>query len=103
MYLKSPYPEVPPTLDKNVHEYIFNTATKDTPDLVVHVDVLRGRKRTRKEFEERVRDAATALGAPVSEGGMGLSGEAGDIVGICSGNCMVSAPAFQLSKFIHRR
>ena len=102
MYLKSEYPAVPPTPDRNVHDYIFNTATKDTPDLVVHVDVLSGRKRTRKEFEERVRDAATALGAPVSDGGMGLSGEAGDIVGICSGNCMVSTPARRISKYIHR-
>ncbi|TCD62312.1 hypothetical protein EIP91_007079 [Steccherinum ochraceum] len=88
MYLKSLYPPVPPTPQKNVHEFIFSSPTKDLPNHVAHLDVVTGRKRTRREVEEYVRDAATALGSPVLQGGMGLSGEAGDIVGICSGNCM---------------
>ncbi|KAH8077249.1 hypothetical protein BXZ70DRAFT_902379 [Cristinia sonorae] len=89
MHLKSPYPPVPPIPDTlNVHDFIFNTPTKTAPDYVSLVDVVSGDKLTRRQLEERVRDAATALGASVEEGGLGLSGDAGDIVAICSGNCM---------------
>lgn len=90
MYLTSPYPSIPVPPEENVHELIFNSPTANVPDYVAQIDVVSGRKRTRKEVQERVRDAATALGTPASQGGLGLSGEAGDIVGICSGNCMVS-------------
>lgn len=91
MYLKSLYPSVPVVPDKNIHELIFNSPTATMPDYVAQIDVITGQKRTRKEVEERVRDAATALGAPLSEGGLGLSAEDKVVVGICSGNCMVSS------------
>ena len=91
MYLKSLYPWPPPVPDTNVYYCMFGPES-DAPikDYVLHIDALSGKKRMYHEFRERVRDAATALGAPASEGGLGLNGEAGDIVGILSHNAMVS-------------
>ena len=90
MYLKSPYPPVPPIPDENIHHYMFNTAaSQGISDYTLHIDAISGRRRSWQEFRERVYDGATALGAPISQGGLGLSGENGDIVGIYSHNCMV--------------
>ncbi|KAI0785238.1 hypothetical protein C8Q75DRAFT_333646 [Abortiporus biennis] len=90
MHIKSLFPPIPPTPDKNLYHLLFEhpeqLALPDT--YTIHIDALTGKSRTRREFNERVRDAATALAAPVSEGGLGLSGDKGDIVGIFSMNCM---------------
>jgi len=89
MYLKSLYPEVPPTPDTNVHELLFNLSpAASDPDYTFLIDGPTGRKLSRDEFKERVYDGMIGLGAPISEGGLGISGESGDIVGIVSVNCM---------------
>jgi acyl-CoA synthetase (AMP-forming)/AMP-acid ligase II len=58
-------------------------------DYTLFIDAATGRKMNYREFYERIMDGATALGSPISEQGLGLSGEDGEIVGILSENCMV--------------
>lgn len=91
MYLQSLYPPVPPTPDQNYHHALFsNPRQGDIPDYTLHIDGLTGRRRSRKEFDERMRDGATALAASLDEGGLALNGQSGDVVGIFSTNCLVS-------------
>lgn len=94
MYIKSPYPDTPPTPDLNAHHIFFNRPDQaEWPsDFTLHIDVKSGKKRTYREFVQRVRHGTTALGAPVSEGGLGLKGDDGEIVGIMSDNSMVRRP-----------
>ncbi|KAH9936272.1 uncharacterized protein B0H18DRAFT_1081932 [Fomitopsis serialis] len=68
MVFKSPFPEVPPLPDQNVHDFIFNSGRIPEKDYVLHIDGLTGEKRTRSEFVERVRTAATALCQPHPRG-----------------------------------
>ena len=92
VYFASKYPLPPPVPDANIHELMFNAQTQTgepIPEHDLHIDIVTGRKRTFYEFKELVRDGATALGAPTAQGGLGLSGQKGDIVGIYSHNCMV--------------
>lgn len=58
------------------------------------IDAFTNERRTLREFQARVSDAATALAA------LGLEGEKGDVVGILSENNMVS-PAASLSLTCH--
>jgi hypothetical protein len=93
VHFTSKYPLPPVVPNANIHELIFNTPTltgAPVPDHVSHIDIISGRKRTFNEFKELIRDGATALGAPVSQGGLGLSAQNGDMVGIYSHNCLVS-------------
>ncbi len=92
MHLKSPFPQLPPIPDANVHEYMFNTPeVQNLADYTLYIDAVTGRKRSWYDFRDTVYDGATALGAPVSQGGLGLNRDDGDIVGIFSHNCMVRA------------
>lgn len=81
---------MPPTPDVNIHELLF-TSPLPVPisDYTLHIDALTGRKRTRNEFYEEVRDGATALGAPITDSGLGLNGEHGDLIAIYSTNSLV--------------
>lgn len=88
MVFKSPFPDVPPLPDKNIHDFIFDRERIPAQDYVVHIDALTGEKRTRDEFLQRVRMAATALCQPLPEGpGIDVNQE---IVGILSHNSLVS-------------
>jgi hypothetical protein len=94
MYLKSPYPDLPVTPPANVHHFLW-----DRPEQIhwpgnftFHIDAGTGERRTYREFQERTRLGATALGIPPSEGGLGLRGEDNEIVGIISRNSSVGAP-----------
>ena len=90
MYLKSMFPAPPPIPHANVHELMFNTPSPvPTEDYTLHIDAVTGRKRSYQQFREVVRDGATALGTSPAEGGLGLSPQANDIVGIYSFNSMV--------------
>jgi hypothetical protein len=90
MYLKSLYPDLPDIPPKNFHRLLFHRQDmKAWDDYTVLIDAVTGRKRSYREFYERVMDGATALGSPISEQGLGLSGEDGEIVGILGENCMV--------------
>jgi hypothetical protein len=97
MHLRSMYPPVPPLKDGNVHNIILRRPDQAAwPDFTLHIDTSTGRKQTYHEFMERVYDGATALGTPVSEGGLGLRAEDGEIVGILSENCMVNHDDYYL-------
>lgn len=93
MYYKSLYPDLPTDLpSQNFHHLLFHRQEQKDWDLdyTLHIDAVTGKKRSYREFYEQVMDGATALGSPVSEKGLGLNGEAGEIVGILSENCLVS-------------
>ncbi|KZT12012.1 acetyl-CoA synthetase-like protein [Laetiporus sulphureus 93-53] len=87
--IRSPFKPVPPLPEQNVHDFLFNHPdNQPAKDYTVHVDGLTGRKVSRHEFVERVRDAATALGTPTIEGGLGIGEKDGEIVGIFSHNAL---------------
>ena len=85
MYLD--VPEKPP---QNAHHLMFHRPNQEAwTNFTLHIDAVTGRKRSYREFYERVIDGATALGSPISEEGLALKGEDGEIVGILGGNSMV--------------
>lgn len=93
MVFKSPFPNVPPLPDQNIHDFIFNKDRIPAKDYIVHIDALTGEKRTRDEFLDRVGVAATALCQPRPEGPAMDGGR--DIVGILSHNSLVSPSCSQ--------
>ena len=88
MYIKSPYPDITDFPEANVHYAFFSRPDQAQwpEDFTLHIDARSGKKRTYKEFLQRVRLGATALGVPLSEGGLGLRGEDGERVGIMGQN-----------------
>lgn len=89
MYFKSLYPEIPHIPDVNFVDFLLERPeVKQWPDFPAYIDGVTGQKRGFREFVKRVEDAATALGAPVEEGGMGLRGDRGEMVGVLSENCL---------------
>ena len=90
------YPNMPNISAQNIHDIIFNRADqKDWANYTLHIDAATGRKRSYREFHERVIDGATALGSPISAKGLGLQGENGrEIVGILGENSMVHSNRF---------
>ena len=91
MYIKSPYPDIPNSTEGNVHYALFQRPDQAQwpEDFTLHIDARTGKKRTYREFLERIRLGATAIGGPVSEGGLGLQGEDGELVGIMGWNSSV--------------
>jgi acyl-CoA synthetase (AMP-forming)/AMP-acid ligase II len=88
MYHKSLFPDLPEVVESNVHNLILNRPDqREWPDYTLFVNVATGQRRSFKQFVERVRDGATALGADVAQGGLGLRPENGELVGILSDNC----------------
>ncbi|KAG1737862.1 uncharacterized protein EDB91DRAFT_1237828 [Suillus paluster] len=81
MYYKSLFPDLPKVPESNVHHLLFNRPDqKEWPDYTLFVNVTTGQRRSFREFVERVRDGATALGTDVAQGGL-------ELVGILSENC----------------
>lgn len=95
MIHKSLYPPVTIALpETNVHNLTFPPdAVNSEPNFVLHVDGLTGEERTKKQAIERLCDAATALVTLESAGGLGVSRDNGEIVGIQSHNSLVSSVA----------
>ena len=90
MALTSPLPEVGPCPEGNVHHFLMGRAhTREWRDHQFLVDAVTGRTRTYGQFADDVRDGMTALGGK-TPGGLGLSGDAGHVVGILSENSPVS-------------
>lgn len=90
MYHKSLFPDLPNVPESNVHHLLLNRPDQqEWPDYTLFVDAATGQRRSFRKFVERVRDGATALGADVTQGGLGLRPENGEIVGILSENCLV--------------
>ncbi|PFH48608.1 hypothetical protein AMATHDRAFT_65004 [Amanita thiersii Skay4041] len=89
MHLKSMYPDVPPLPPGNVHYLCLRRPDQeDWPDYTIHIELKTGKTRSFREFVQRVDYAATALGASIDKGCLGLSAENNDVVGIMSENCM---------------
>lgn len=90
MSLKSSYPDIPPYAETNCHHILLDRPEqRNWPDYPLHIDAITGRKRTFREFLQRVKDAATVFGSEVSRGGLGMKAEDREIVGILSENCLV--------------
>lgn len=94
------FPKFEINLDCNLHKHVFQRPDQENwPDYTLYIDGATGKKRSFFQFKDRVFDAATALGTPQAQGGLGLSGDDGEIVGILSENCLVSihiTPFFNL-------
>lgn len=89
-YIKSKFPPPPPLPDANAYYATFGQPGQQMPaDFAVNVDGVTGRTRSLYELKRAVQEGATALAAPVDAGGLGLSAEAGHMVGIYSHNCLV--------------
>ncbi|KAF8800324.1 acetyl-CoA synthetase-like protein [Phlegmacium glaucopus] len=87
MYLKSPYPDVPPLPNVNVHYLFFKQPGQDTwPDFTFHIDAETGEEIMYRDFLGRIRDLATGLEAPVSQGGLGIRAEDNEMIGIMGEN-----------------
>ena len=90
MYLKSPYPDVPPQPNVNAHDYFFNRPGQaDWPNFTVHIDAETGEEIMYDDFLERIRDLATGLGASVDPGGLGIRAENKEMIGIMGENSSV--------------
>lgn len=87
VYVSSPYPWQNP-LWTNYHNVLSKMSSQPS-DYVIYVDAVTRREIKRYEFDERVRDAATALGASPEKGGLGLGKNA--MVALLSDNCIVRA------------
>lgn len=88
MYYRSLFPDLPKVAESNVHNLILDRPDQQNwPDYTSFVNVATGQRCSFREFVERVRDGATALGADVAQGGLGLCPENGELVGILSDNC----------------
>jgi hypothetical protein len=90
MHYKSLFPEIPKVPESNVHHLLFNRPDQqEWPDYTLFVNVTTGQRLSFREFVDRVRDGATAMGADVTQGGLGLCPENREFVGILSENCPV--------------
>jgi len=91
MYLKSRYPDLPTKPTRNIHHLLFNRPEQSLwPDFTSHIDLATGQQIRFREFLRRIRDGATALVTPPSEGGLGVEAKDGEIIGILSHNSSVS-------------
>ena len=91
MYLKSPYPDVPPQPNVNAHHFFFNRPSQTNwSNFVVHIDVETGEELMYYDFLERIRDLTTGIGAPVDQGGLGIRSEDKEMIGIMGENSSVS-------------
>ncbi|OAX33941.1 acetyl-CoA synthetase-like protein [Rhizopogon vinicolor AM-OR11-026] len=89
MYYKSMYPDLPIIPEANVHHLLLNRPEQqDWPDYTLYVNATTGEQRSFRQFVERVRDGATTLGSGIEQGGLGISHENGEVVGILSENCL---------------
>ena len=91
MYLKSPFPDVPSSPEMNVYHMFFHRPEQAAwKDYTLHIDAKTGKRRTFREFLQRAQLGMTALGTPVTDGGLGLgTWEVPELIGIMSHNSMV--------------
>jgi hypothetical protein len=91
MHVKSPYPDVPTIPERNVHHLFFHRPDQaEWKDYTLHIDVETGKRQTFREFLDRMQLGMAALGASVTEGGLGLgTWEDNEMIGIVGQNSMV--------------
>ncbi|KAJ7342708.1 hypothetical protein DFH08DRAFT_1010977 [Mycena albidolilacea] len=90
MYIQSPYPALPRLPEVNVHNVMFGRENQAGwwPDYTIHIEAKTGRERTYKELMNAIAVGATALGASVSAGGLGLNGDGDEIIGMLGDNSL---------------
>ncbi|KAJ7490693.1 hypothetical protein FB451DRAFT_1389459 [Mycena latifolia] len=107
MHIKSLFPALPPLPEVNIHHVMFgrpdqasnmfdhslperalSEAQADWPDYTIQIEEKTGRKRTFKDLVKRIGVGATALGAKVSDGGLGLNGDGDEIIGLLGDNSL---------------
>jgi hypothetical protein len=97
-HIKSLFRSLPspkPTI--NYYDWLLGRPElKSWPDFVLHIDGVTGEQRHAHAVLERFEQAATALTASPSNGGLGLAAGQGEIVGILSENCLVRTNTFSL-------
>ncbi|KAF8215206.1 hypothetical protein K438DRAFT_1800875 [Mycena galopus ATCC 62051] len=86
MHIYSPYPPLPPVPEVNVHDVMFGRPNE--ANYTIHIEDKTGRTRTYQELVDDVAWGATALGASIPDGGLGLNGEGNEIVGIMGDNSL---------------
>ena len=92
-----PLPSSTPTV--NYYDWLLSRPElKKWPDFALHIDGVTGEQRHAHAVLERFEQAATALAASPSDGGLGLAAEQGEIVGILSEICLVCTKAFSLAR-----
>ncbi|KAG8825489.1 hypothetical protein FRC19_011343 [Serendipita sp. 401] len=98
VHVKSLLPDPPVLPPLNIHSFLLER--EETPDHVLYIDGINGRKWTKQQFKERVRILRTVLGRETAEGGLGL--KAPTMVAIFSENCMPppTPPEGQISTII---
>ena len=102
MYLKSPYPDVPPLPNVNAHYFFFKRPVHaDWPNFTAHINAETGEKVMYYDFFERIRDLATGIGAPASQGGLGIVAEGKERVGIMGENSSVSLAGFLVRRMVY--
>ncbi|KAF7367639.1 hypothetical protein MSAN_00827500 [Mycena sanguinolenta] len=89
MYIKSSFPPLPPLPEVNILHVMFGRPDQaQWPDYTIQIEEKTGRKRTYKEMQNRMELGATALGAKVSDGGLGLGGDDGEMIGLLGDNSL---------------
>ncbi|KAJ7094701.1 hypothetical protein B0H15DRAFT_775750 [Mycena belliarum] len=94
MHVKSSFPPLPPLPEVNAHHILFGRpdqarwAQADWPDFTFQIEERTGRKRTFKEMVKSIGLGATALGGKVADGGLGLSGDADEMIGLLGDNSL---------------
>jgi len=92
-----PLPESTPTI--NYYDWLLSRPElKKWPDFALHTDGVTGEQRHVHAVLERFEQAATALAASPSDGGLGLAAGQGEIVGILSENCLVRTKTSSLAR-----
>ncbi|KAK2459377.1 hypothetical protein APHAL10511_008596 [Amanita phalloides] len=88
MHVKSSYPDLPPCLDTNAYSILLQRQDQaQWPNFTLILDPQTGEKCSFRNFNTRVQYAATALATSGYQGGLGLSPENADLIGIMSENC----------------
>lgn len=86
MIVKSPYPDIPPIPDTNAYNVLLRP---EWSNFTCYIDGLTGKKRGYKDFVARVNHSMTAFSLPPTvDGGLGVAGIEGTMVGILSENVM---------------
>ncbi|KAJ7885769.1 hypothetical protein B0H14DRAFT_3082262 [Mycena olivaceomarginata] len=89
MLIKSFFPPLPPLPEVNLHHVLFGRPDQaEWPDYTIQIEAKTGRKRTYKEMVHRIDLGATALSAKVSDGGLGLSADGGEMIGLLGENSL---------------
>ncbi|KAF7364684.1 hypothetical protein MVEN_00338000 [Mycena venus] len=87
--INPPTPLLPPLPETNVYNVMFGRPGQaESPDYTIHIEERTGRKRTFKELINDIGVGATALGAKVSDGGLGLNGNSNEIIGLLGDNSL---------------